>query len=104
MRQGAELPRGLVEADVAVGADSQDLNVDTTGVGDRSLVTVALLIQVRRRAVQKVDVLGWNASRTEEMRLHELPVAAGVRTIEPDELIQIEGPYLRQIRLATRDE
>ena len=36
MRVRLELARGLVEADVAVGADAQDLQVDAAGGVDRA--------------------------------------------------------------------
>ena len=39
---------GLVEADVAVGADAEDLQVDAAGRGDRRFVAAALGRQVGR--------------------------------------------------------
>ena len=63
MRAGAQLARRLVEADVTVGANTEDLNVDPAGVRDFRLVAIALLFQIRCRAVQKTDVFvrdaGW---------------------------------------------
>ena len=80
MRAGAELARGLVEADVAVRADAEDLEVDPAGVGDRRLVAGALRFQVRApRRSRKLICSRRNADAAEQVPLHELPVAAGVR-------------------------
>ena len=45
----------LVEADVAVGADAEHLQVDAAGGGDRLLVARALGVGIRRSAVEEVD-------------------------------------------------
>src|SRR5262245_47870555 len=51
-----------------------------------------------------MNARGRNARRAEEVRFHELTVAARVRAVEADELIQIERPHLRQVTLAAYDE
>ena len=58
MRPRRQLARRLVEADVAVGADAEDLQADAAGVRDRLLVAGALRFRIRRDAVQDVDPFG----------------------------------------------
>ena len=57
MRARDQRPRRLVEADVAVGAEPEDLQVDAAGARDRALVAGALARTPARGdgAVQKVD-------------------------------------------------
>ena len=40
----------------------------------------------------------------EEMRLHELPVAAWVGPVEPHELVQVERTHLRQVSLTAQHQ
>ena len=52
----AQAVGGLVEADVAVGADAEDLQVDAAGRLDRLFVAAALGLQIGRGAVQEADI------------------------------------------------
>ena len=96
---GARLEHGarLVEADVAVGADAENLDVDAASLGDRPLVArhsssgsaVPTRKLIRSRA--EVDV-------AEQVLLHELAVRAGIVRGQADELVEIEGRRLDQSR------
>src|SRR5687768_9248911 len=55
MRARDQLVAGLVEADMPVGADAEQLQVDAPGVVDRRLVALALLVRVGSNAIEKMD-------------------------------------------------
>ena len=48
---------GLVEADVAIGANAENHQVDAAGGGDGAFVALAFLLEIRRAAVEKPDVV-----------------------------------------------
>ncbi len=65
----------LVEADVAVGAKAQQLQVDAAHAVDDLVVLFAGARGVRVRAVGHVDGLRVDIHPVEEMGLHEVAVA-----------------------------
>ena len=89
--------RRLVEADVAVGADAENLHVDSAGGGDLTLVARALLLRIGGGAIQEMNPLGRQVDAAEEMRVHEAAKAAGVVGRDADELVEVEGRRARQI-------
>ena len=69
---------GLVESDVAVGAEAENLQVDPAGAIDRALVAIAFTRRVARRPIQKVNSPQLQVDVIEEMALHERTVAAPI--------------------------
>ena len=70
VRPRVQARRRLVEADVAVGADAQDLQVDTARAQDRGLEPRALLDRDRGPAVEKVDRRLGRLMCVEQVALH----------------------------------
>ena len=103
MGPGLQRGRRLVEANVTVGADAENLHVDSPGPSDRALVAVALLHRVRGRAIQEVNAFGGEVDATEEVRVHEAAKTARVRRRNPDEFIEVERGGARQIDPALLD-
>ena len=83
----------LVEADVAVGADAENLQIDAAGRGDRRFVAPALRLQVGSAAVEHADVGGIDRDVIEQLRLHERAIAARVIAVEAGELIEVERAH-----------
>ena len=73
---------GLVEADVAVGADSEDLQVDAAGLRDRALVVVAGVLDAVERSVRHADPARVEPERLDDLARDHRAVALGMRRVE----------------------
>ncbi|OPZ89433.1 MAG: hypothetical protein BWY73_01509 [candidate division TA06 bacterium ADurb.Bin417] len=91
---------GLVEADMAVAADAQYLEVDAAGLDDPLLVLAAVCggPAVRGAAVRKVDVLLSDVDVAEEVLPHEVVVTLGVFGRQAEVLVEVEGRHPRKIQ------
>ena len=99
---GAQLKGGarLVEADVAVVADAQQLQVDTAHVVDDLVVTLALGRGVQVGAVGQVDAGGVDVDVVKEIVVHEAPVALGILTRQTAVFVQVDGGHFRKVHVA----
>src|SRR5689334_15096390 len=100
MRPGRQRRRGLVEADVAVAADPEDLQIDPAGLQDRGLEALALGFEIGGAPVEEMNRSRPHIDMPEQVLAHVGAIAAGMLRIEADELVEIEGCDLRVIRLA----
>ena len=82
---------GLVEGDVAVGADAAHEEVDAAGGGDGLFIVLALGLDVGGVAVEDMDVLLLDVDVAEEVVPHEGVVTLGVLLGEVDVLVHVEG-------------
>ena len=82
---------GLVEGDVAVGADAAHEEVDASGCLNHTLVAGTLGQEVGGIAVENMNILGVNVDMVEEVGPHEGVVALGVLLGEADVLVHVEG-------------
>ena len=89
-----EAGAGLVEGDVAVGADAAHEEVDAGGGGDGLFIIGALDFEVGGVAVQNMDVLLLDVDVAEEVIPHEGVVAFGMVFRQVDVLIHVEGDYV----------
>ena len=89
--RGAAVERGsgLVEGDMAVGADAQHLNVDAAGLLDLRLVSLALLGGILGHAVEDVGVGELDVDLLEEVLVHEVAVALVVRTGQTHVFVEV---------------
>src|SRR5712691_224998 len=94
MRPRDQLVTRLVEADVAIGADPEDLEIDSAGRVDLAFVPLAFRVDVRGGPVEEVDAFGWQVDAVEEVPMHVLPETAAMRRADADELVEVEGRRL----------
>ena len=90
---------GLVEADVAVAADAQDLQIDAAGPADRLFVAQAVVLDFRERhgAVGNVDVLRRDVDVVEESLVHPAVVAVQIVRLHGIVFVEVEGDDARQV-------
>ena len=87
---GAERTGGFVEADVAVAAETEQLDIDAAGVEDTLFVTAAFGVEIGRGAVGHVRA-GWvDVDVAEKIFPHEIPVGLVVRAGETDVFVEVE--------------
>ena len=85
-----EFVAGLVEADVAVVAQTQQLQVDATGFADGLLVRLASSLCIRIGAVGDARCLGVDVDMVEKVLLHEVAIALVVLGGQAAVLVQVE--------------
>src|SRR3954470_13036040 len=102
MRPRLQRAPRLVEADVAVGADAEDLQVDAAGRRDRRLVALAFGLGVGSRAVEEADPLGRQVDAREQVLLHEDAIAAWMSRGNAGELVEVERGRAREVGLPVR--
>lgn len=90
-RARSERRTRLVEGNVTVRTDTSHEKIDTTHFLDLGLVLVALGHEIRRVAVENVNVLRLNVDVAEKVVPHERVVRFGVRFWERDVFIHVEG-------------
>jgi len=95
-----ELVAGLVEADVAVGAQAQQLQVSTTKGLDDSIVTGALSSSVGVGAVGNIAVGLVDVHMIEQVGAHEVGIALVVILGQTHVLVQVDGSDLGEVQLA----
>src|SRR4029079_12499863 len=82
--------RRLVETDVAVHAQSEDLQADAPRPLDRALVAAAFPFDIVGHAVQKLNPAARQVDAIEEMALHERAIAARIARRETEKLVEVE--------------
>ena len=89
---------GLVEPEVAIGADAEQLDVDAAGIVDRRLVAGGLRGDVLRLAVGAVDPV--QSDLVGELAADDRVIGLRVSTGESDVLVEQERPALGQAERA----
>ena len=91
MGRGVERTARLVEADVAVGADAQDLQIAVTGGRHGGLVGIAGGLEVLPQGIGTVQGARPHVHARAQIPLHERRVALGVPLGQADVLIEHEA-------------
>ena len=97
IEHGARL---LVEADMAVGADAEDLDVDAAGLGDGPFIAKALLVRIGgadEKLIRRGSRLVWR-KRCSCMKRR---MSRAVR-VQADELVEVEGRRLGPVETSRR--
>ena len=100
VRPRRQLRRRLVEADVAVLADAENLQVDAAGPQDAIFEPRALGVEVLRLAIEEVRLARRQVHVAEQVLAHVGAVAARVRRIDAHELVEVERGDLRVVGFA----
>ena len=90
----------LIEADMTIGADAQQLQVDAAQLVDDTVVTGTLGGSVQIGAVRQVGLGRVDIHLAEQVLIHEIPVALGMLLGQAAVLVQIDGGHLRKIDVA----
>ena len=90
----------LIEADMTIGADAQQLQVDAAQLVDDTVVTGTLGGSVQIGAVRQVGLCRVDVDLAEQVLIHEIPVALGMLFGQAAVLVQIDGGDLREIEVA----
>ena len=90
----------LVEADVAVGAKTQQLQVDAAHAVDDLVVLFAGIRSIGVGAVGQMDGLGADVDLVKQVLVHKAPIAFGMLLGQAAVLVQIDGGDLREIQVA----
>ena len=99
MGHGREMVGGLVEADVAVVANAQQLQVHPAPLLNLLLISLAHGRHVLGLAVGNDGVLGLDVHMIEQVLLHEVPVALGMVPGQALVLVQVGGTNPGKINL-----
>src|SRR5687768_17096801 len=102
MRVRCQFITGLVEANVPVGTDSQELQIDAARLIDSGIVAGAFRVEIRGRAVEKANPGRIDVHAAEQVRLHEAAEASGMCGVETRKLVEVERTHEREINLAAR--
>ncbi len=92
----------LVEADVPVGTDAEDQQIQAAGVVDLLLIAFALGVEIVGRTIQEVNSRGIDPDSFKQMLVHEAAEAAGMPGADAGELVEIEGAGTREIHACHR--
>ena len=90
----------LVEADVAVAADAEKLQINAAQRPDQLVVTAALRLDVLRHAVRDVCVCLVDVDVVEQVGVHEVAVALLVVACQALVLVQVNRADLAEIQVA----
>ena len=90
----------LVEADVAVGAEAQQLQVDAAHAVDDVVVLGAGVGRVGVGAVGQMDGLGADVHMVEQVLVHEAPIAFGVLFGQSAVLVEVDGGHFGEVEVA----
>ena len=82
--------RRLIESNVAVGADSQHLNVDSASRSNRRIILLAFRFHILSTAAWNVNILSRYVDVLEQMLSHKIVIALIVLLRQCTVLIQIE--------------
>ena len=93
----AQRAGGLVEGDVAIGANPQHLQIDAATFLDPPFVPGAEGLVVVGRARGHVDILPRHVDLLEEVLVHEVVVALEMILRQAHVLVEIEGGYLGEV-------
>lgn len=91
MGVGDEPVRRLVESDVAVGAQTEHLQIDPAGTCNRALVAFALPCGVRGQSIQEVDVPRVHIHLIQEVAAHERLKAPRIVAGNAEEFVEAEN-------------
>src|SRR5205823_48349 len=83
---------------MAVGADSQDLQIDPAALLDALLVPFAKGAIVGRGSGWNMNVLRRDVDVAEKMFVHEVVVGLGVRDVQADIFVEVEGGDVGKIQ------
>src|SRR4051812_48984659 len=97
MGPGLKRVSRLVEADMAVGAEAEDHQIDAAGALDRALEARAFPVGVPDRPVKEVNLLPRNVDMVEQVAVHERTIASRIGRIDAEEFVEIEGGRRRKI-------
>src|SRR5262245_59622699 len=92
----------FVEPYMAVGADAQQLQVDTARRSDRGFVPIAFRIQIRSDAIQKMDSFSTEIHPSEEVTFHECAEASWMLAVDAGEFVEIERGGARPVGVSRR--
>ena len=90
----------LIEADVAVVADAQQLQVNAAHIVNDRVIAGALGGGVHVGAVRQVDGLGTDVDMVKQVAVHEAPVAFGVLLGQAAVLVQVDRRDLGEVDVA----
>ena len=90
----------LVEADVAVGAKAQQLQVDAAHAVDDLVVLCAGVCCIGVGAVGQVDGLRADVHMVKQVLVHEAPVALRMLLGQAAVLVQVDGGDFREVHIA----
>ena len=90
----------LVEADVAVVADAQQLQIDAAQAGDHRVIALALGLRVHVGAVRQVDAVFRDVHMIEQVPVHEAPVALPVLARQAAVLVQVYRGDLGKVEVS----
>ena len=92
---------GLIEADVAIAADAEKLEVDASGLADGQFVGSAVLIVIAADgAIGNVDVAGIYVDVREQIFMHEMMEALRMRGGKSEIFIEIKSNDAGEIERA----
>mgnify|MGYP003300403364 CR=1 FL=1 len=95
-----EVIGGLVEADVAVVADAQQLQIHAADSLDDGIVLSAGGLGIGILTVGNVDGIGTDIHMVEQVLVHEVPVALVVGAGQAAVLVQVDGGDLSEAQIA----
>src|SRR5690606_32663385 len=87
---GAERRTRFVERDMSVCTDTQQLQIEPSSLSDLILVPLAVCIDVRRHAVEYVDVARIGIDVAEQVISHEPVVALLMRARKAYVFVEVE--------------
>ena len=100
MGQRGEDAVRLVEADVAIVADAQQLNVHAAAIGDLALIIGKHGLRVGGEAVRHVGVLRLDVDVVKEVLLHKAAVALRMVGSKALVLVEVEGAHAGEVYAA----
>src|SRR5579883_880425 len=87
----------LVEADMAVGAYTEDLEIDAPRLLDEGLVARRLRLEIARRSVDEVDVLLVDVDVPEQVVAQVAAIALGMVGGQAGVFVEMEHAHAREI-------
>ena len=100
MRALGEAVVRLVEADMAVAADAEQLNIHIAHTAKHRIIAGALLFLVRLHAVRQIDMRWVNVHMVKKVVMHEIMIALVVFRLHAVVFIQIDRSHIRKIQIA----
>jgi hypothetical protein len=81
----------FIECNVAIGSNTAQEKLNTTGLQDLLLVIMTFELQIRRITVEDIDVVWFYVDMGEEMLVHEAVVALWVIAWDPYVLVLLRS-------------
>ena len=95
---GTEGAGRLVEANVPVAAETQELDIDTTGIDNTMFVAAALGVEIGGGAVRDVRALLVDVDVAEKIFPHEIPIGLIVRAGKTDIFVEVKSGDAAEIQ------